>query len=153
MYEFLRTKAAPPYQALLVFLAHYASPVIDLIIRLWIARVFFNSGLTKIKDWENTVFLFEFEYSVPILSPEIAAFFATFFELGMPILLVIGLLSRLAAIPLLSMALVIQFILGANSPAFDNVEHFYWMILLLVIIFKGPGIISLDHILKMKIFK
>ncbi|MTI08765.1 DoxX family protein [Curvivirga aplysinae] len=128
-------------------LSCYGSPLIDLVIRLWIARIFFNSGLTKINDWENTVFLFEFEYAVPILPPEIAAFFATVFELGMPILLVLGLFTRLSAIPLLAMSLVIQFVLGANNAAYDNIEHYYWMILLLVIIIKGPGMISLDRLI------
>ena len=134
-------------------LSNYGGPVIDLIARIWIARVFFNSGLTKIQDWESTLFLFEYEYAVPILPFEVTAFLAACFELGMPVLLVVGLFSRLAAVPLLTMSLVIQFILGANNAAFDNVEHFYWMILLLMIVLKGPGKISIDHLICKKLCK
>ena len=61
--------------------------------------------------------------------------------------LVVGLASRLAAIPMLAMALVIQFALGSVNPAFDNVEHFYWMFVLAMIVTRGPGRISLDHYL------
>lgn len=131
-------------------LGQYGEPLVKLGVRFMIAKTFFMAGLAKIQDWENTVFLFEFEYSVPVLPPEFAAFLATCFELGMPVLLLIGLFSRLASMPLLGMALVIQFILGAANPAYDNIEHFYWMLLLLVIITTGPGRLSLDHYLVKK---
>ena len=120
------------------------TPAIMLIIRLWIAKTFFFAGLTKIQDWENTVFLFEFEYAVPILPPEMAAYMATAFELGMPVLIVLGLFTRAAVLPLFGMALVIQFVLGAANPAYDNVEHFYWMMMLALIAINGPGRWSLD---------
>ncbi len=123
----------------------WAAPVLDLAVRLWIARVFFNSGLTKIHDWASTQFLFAYEYQVPVLPPDIAAVIGTSFELGMPVLLVLGLFARLAALPLLGMSLVIQFVLGAGNPAYDSVEHFYWMFLLLMIVVRGPGPLSLDH--------
>ncbi len=127
-------------------LAHkWIEPVLALGLRLWMAQVFFSSGLTKIASWENTVFLFEFEYQVPVLPPVLAAGFATAFELAMPVLLVAGFTTRLAALPLLAMALVIQFALGAANPAFDNIAHYYWMILLIVIAVRGPGPLSLDH--------
>lgn len=122
------------------------TPIIELVIRIMIARVFFLSGLTKIRDWENTKLLFEYEYMVPVLSPEIAAFFATVFELGMPVLIVFGFLTRFAVIPLFVMALVIQFVLGAANPAYSNIEHFYWMILLAFLFIRGAGPISVDHL-------
>jgi putative oxidoreductase len=139
-----------PYSSILKKLTCYGAPIMDLVVRLWLARVFFRAGLTKIDDWENTLFLFEVEYMVPVLPVNIAAFLATVSELGMSSLLVIGLASRLAALPLLGMALVIQFALGATNPAYDHVEHFYWMILLLLIIVRGPGLISIDHLIKKK---
>ena len=123
----------------------WAAPLLDLAMRLWIARIFFNSGLTKPRDWESTLFLFEYEYQVPILPNGLAAFLATATEIAAPVFLVIGLASRLAALPMLAMALVIQFALGAVNPAFDNVEHFYWMFVLAMIVARGPGRISLDH--------
>lgn len=123
----------------------WAAPLLDLAMRLWIARIFFNSGLTKLRDWESTLFLFEYEYQVPILPNGLAAFLATATEIAAPVLLVIGLASRLAAFPMLAMALVIQFALGSVNPAFDNVEHFYWMFVLAMIVARGPGRIPLDH--------
>ena len=123
----------------------WAAPLLDLAMRLWIARIFFNSGLTKLRDWESTLFLFEYEYQVPILPNGLAALLATATEIAAPVFLAIGLASRLAAFPMLAMAMVIQFALGSVNPAFDNVEHFYWMFVLGMIVARGPGRISLDH--------
>ncbi|MBM3516364.1 MAG: DoxX family protein [Alphaproteobacteria bacterium] len=131
----------------------WVAPLVDLAVRLWIARVFFNSGLAKIDDWNSTIFLFELEYQVPILPPAAAATLATIIELGMPVLLILGLFARLAALPLLGMALVIQFVLGASNPAYDHVEHFYWMLLLLIIIVRGAGALSLDRLLARRFLK
>ncbi|WP_448192597.1 DoxX family protein [Azospirillum sp. sgz301742] len=128
-------------------LSAWGAPVLQLGMRLWMAKVFFTSGLTKIQDWDTTVLLFADEYKVPLLPPEAAATLGTTFELGMPVLLAIGLFSRLAALPLLGMALVIQFVLGAANPSYDSVEHFYWMFLLLAIVVHGPGSLSLDRVL------
>ncbi len=126
----------------------WGAPLLQLAIRLWIARVFFLSGLTKIQDWDTTVLLFQEEYRVPLLPPDLAALMGTTFELGMPVLLVVGLASRLAALPLLGMSLVIQFVLGAANPAYDSLEHAYWMFLLLAIVVHGPGPLSLDHLIR-----
>jgi len=81
---------------------------------------------------------------VPLLPPEVAAILGTTFELGMPVFLVLGLGARFAALPLLGMACIIQFVLGANNPDYDNVEHFYWMFLLAMIVVRGAGTLSLD---------
>lgn len=128
-------------------LGRYASPVFDLAVRIFIASVFFRAGRTKIRDWDITVSLFADEYQVPVLPPEFAAALATTFELAMPVFLVLGLGARLAALPLLGMACVIQFVLGAANPDYDNPMHFYWMFLLGMIVIKGPGPISLDYLL------
>ena len=140
------------YSQITALLERYAAPVLDLAVRLWMARIFFNSGRTKIADWDSTVFLFEEEYKVPLLPPEAAAGLATTFELCMPVLLVLGLATRLAALPLLGMALVIQFALGASDSAYDNIEHYYWMFLSAMIVLRGPGTLSLDHLLGKKVF-
>ena len=89
-------KALPPLTAgrnALIALSN----VLDLGIRLYIAKVFFLSGLTKIRDWETTVTLFQEEYHVPLLPPELAAFMGTAGELVLPVFLVIGLATRIAA--------------------------------------------------------
>lgn len=134
-------------------LARYASPVFDLAVRLFIAQVFFQSGRTKLKDWDITVSLFADEYQVPVLPPEIAAVLGTTFELAMPVFLVLGLGARFAALPLLGMACIIQFVLGGANPDYDSVEHFYWMFLLGMIIIKGPGPISLDHLIRARLIR
>ncbi len=141
-------KFTPMYVKVTNLLAHYASPVFDVAVRLFIASVFFRSGLTKTKDWGITVSLFADEYQVPVLPPEVAAVLGTAFELTMPVLLALGLGARLAALPLLGMACVIQFVLGAANPDYDNPMHFYWMFLLGMIVIKGPGPISLDHLIR-----
>ena len=132
------------------FLDGKIAPLIDLIMRLVIARTFFLSGLQKLQDWEATVFLFQYEYAVPVLPHEIAAVMAATFELTMPVLLVLGFATRLAAMPLLGMAFVIQFVLGANNPAFNLAEHYFWMVVLATLIARGAGPISIDSFLKRK---
>lgn len=114
-------------------------PLWWLFLRLWIAAVFFKSGLTKIDDFETTVLLFTEEYHVPVLSPYMAALSATFFELAMPVALVLGLGVRAAALPLLIMTAVIQF------TYLNHVQHYYWAIMLVGLILHGGGKVSLDY--------
>ena len=73
------------------------SSVLDLGIRLYIAKVFFLSGLTKIRDWDTTLTLFREEYHVPVLPPELAAFMGAAGELVLPVFLAVGLGTRFAA--------------------------------------------------------
>jgi putative oxidoreductase len=123
------------------------APVFDLAIRIWIGLVFFRSGLEKAKDWDATVFLFREEYRLPLLPPEPATALGMATEFTMPILLFLGLAARLAAMPLIVMTCVIQFVLGASMPAYDSVEHYYWLFLLTAIVVRGPGKLSLDHLI------
>ena len=87
----LITKVFCPIAKPAVGVLEFLQPVLDLGLRLWVAKVFFASGLTKIQSWETTLWLFEEEYMVPVLSPQIAAFMATSAELFLPVLLVLGL--------------------------------------------------------------
>src|SRR5881628_931209 len=73
------------------------APLADLGVRLFVAAVFFQSGLTKIANWSSTLSLFENEYAVPLLPPQVAAFLGTGVELFFPVLLVLGLGTRFAA--------------------------------------------------------
>ncbi len=141
------------YQTLIQKLEAFGAPLADLAVRFWVGLVFFRSGLQKLDDWESTLFLFEYEYAVPLLPFEIAAYMGTAFELAMPIFLFVGLAARLAAVPLLGMALTIQFVLGANNPAYNDFNHFAWMTFLLVIIARGPGVISVDHWVRQKFMR
>lgn len=126
----------------------HGAPIVDLLIRLALFRVFFWSGLVKIHDWPGTVQLFQYEYMVPLLPPNLAAVLAAACELGASSLVLVGLFSRLAALPLLGMSMVIQFVLGATNPAYNDLEHYLWMVLLLSVIVRGPGTFSVDAILR-----
>jgi putative oxidoreductase len=136
---------APLVRSVKSLLAQFAAPALDLAIRIWIGLVFFRSGVLKAQDWDSTVFLFQEEYQLPILPPEIAAALGMTTEIAMPVFLFIGLAARLAAVPLIIMTCVIQFVLGATMPAYDSTEHFYWLFLLLSIAVRGPGRFSVDH--------
>ncbi|WP_417518953.1 FAD-dependent oxidoreductase [Minwuia sp.] len=118
----------------------WLSPFYLVFIRLWIAQIFFSAGLAKLTSFENTVLLFEYEYMVPLLPPDWAALLATFFELVCPVLLAVGLFTRLATLPLIAMTLVIQF------TYLDHADHFYWILLLGMLALGGPGPISLDRL-------
>lgn len=123
------------------------SPLVDVAIRVLIALVFFKSGLTKIASWDTTLSLFENEYAVPFLPPELAAYLGTAVELGMPVFLVFGLGTRLAALVLF----VFNIIAVISYPDLGEVglhDHQYWGLFLLVTLLHGPGKLSLDHLIR-----
>jgi putative oxidoreductase len=118
-------------------------PVLQVMFRLAVATVFIKAGLTKIASWETTVQLFADEYKVPVLPPELAATMAATFELGCSALLVLGLATRAATLPLLGMIAVIQtFVYPHAYP-----EHLTWASLLLFLLTRGAGPWSLDRAL------
>lgn len=122
------------------------APLLDLGIRLYVANVFFKSGLTKIQSWGTTLALFEHEYHVPLLSPELAATLGTATELGFPVLLALGLAGRFSALALFALNLVAV----VSYPDLNEAglkDHLYWGILLAVTALHGPGKLSLDHVL------
>ena len=111
-------------------------------LRVAVATVFWNSAMTKIASWDTTIELFTEEYKVPVLAPELAAWMATSIELGMPVLLVLGLLTRPAVLVLLGMTSVIQvFVYPQAWPT-----HIQWASMMLVLLWRGPGVVSLDHL-------
>jgi putative oxidoreductase len=122
------------------------APVADLVIRLWVANVFWKSGLTKIQSMETTLQLFRYEYSVPLLPPEIAAYLATFSELTFSVLLAVGLAGRFSALALF----ILNIVAVISYPALEPhavIQHQLWGLLLLVSIVHGPGKLSLDHLI------
>ena len=121
-------------------------PLFALAIRLYVARVFVLSGLTKTHDWNTTIALFENEYRVPVLSPAAAALLGTAAELGLPILLILGLGTRFAALALFAFNIVAVISYPDLSDA-GLKDHMLWGALLLVTFFHGPGKWSLDHVL------
>ncbi len=116
--------------------------VIQLMARVSMAMIFWRSGQAKIANWDLTLQLFANEYKVPVLPPEIAASMAVAVELSVPVLLVLGLLTRLATLPMLGMTLVIQTFVYPMA----WVEHLTWAAMLLLLLSRGPGVFSLDHL-------
>lgn len=118
-------------------------PLALLLARCYVARVFFLSGLTKLRDWEITVALFTDEYHVPLLPPEVAAVMGTTGELVLPVLLVLGLGGRFAAAGLF----VVNAVAAISLPDIGEAalqQHVFWGSLLIGLLLWGPGRWSAD---------
>lgn len=125
------------------------APLANLWGRIYVGLIFWNSGTAKFSDMEETVELFDpaedgefvISFLPESLPPEIPAYLATFGELVLPILLFVGLLTRFGAAGLLIMTIVIQFFV----PGFEDHQHYFWMIILAMLIGYGGNKISLDY--------
>jgi putative oxidoreductase len=120
--------------------------LISLAARIFPAAVFWRSGQTKVEGFhltENAIDLFRDEYRLPLIDPALAANIAAFSEHFFPVLLVIGLASRFAALALLTMTAVIEIFVYPDAWPIHGV----WATCFLIVIARGPGIISLDHLL------
>lgn len=126
-------------------------PLALLAARFYVGWVFFVSGLTKLRDWESTLFLFEEEYAVPFINFELAAWLGTAGELILPVLLVLGLGGRFAALGLSVVNIVAVVSLEAIAPAAFTL-HILWGALLAQIVLWGSGAVSIDRLLKRKFF-
>lgn len=140
--------------ALIRFFELIPHSLLALLARVIVGLVFFKSWLTKVDlpevwnplTWSvkgSTFFLFANEYKVPFIPPDIAAYAAATTEFAAPILLWLGLMTRLSATALLGMTLVIQIFVYPSS----YMVHGLWAVALLTIMKYGPGKISLDHLL------
>ena len=128
----------------------FLSPAVDLAARLWLADVFWKSGLTKIANWQTTQMLFNFEYHVPLLPPNVAAVLATSVELGGSVLLAFGLASRFGTAALF----ILNFTAAISYPDLSESglrDHIFWGILLTLFFFHGPGKLSVDHWLRRRL--
>ena len=117
--------------------------LLQLLMRLAIGSVFFNAGLLKYRSWEITLLLFRDEYKVPLFDPTLMARMATFNELTFSTLLFLGLATRLATLPFLGMIMVIQTFVYPNA----WIEHLVWTSILLVLLTRGGGALSVDHLI------
>jgi putative oxidoreductase len=127
-------------------LDQWLAPLFDLGIRLYVAHVFFLSGLTKIRDWSVTLALFESEYAVPVLPPALAAVMGTGGELCLPLLLATGLAGRFAAAGLF----FVNAVAVVSYPELSELgrqDHLLWGMLLLTTLLHGPGRWSLDRLI------
>ena len=148
MTDAIRTaQGVPPARKLIEIvpelLGRVPCSVHQLLFRLAIASVFLPAGLLKIASWQSTIALFQDEYKVPLLPPVIAATMATVFELGCSSLLIAGLGTRLATLPLVGQIVTVQ--LFVYPQAWH--EHLIWGSILLFLLTRGGGTISVDHLL------
>lgn len=114
--------------------------------RIFPAAVFWRSGQTKLEGWrvsENAIYLFKEDYKLPLLDPVVAAHLAAAMEHLFPALLALGLASRLAAAALLAMTLVIEIFVYPDAWP----THGVWATCFLLILARGPGVVSLDRLL------
>ncbi|MCU1732315.1 MULTISPECIES: DoxX family protein [unclassified Pseudomonas] len=124
--------------------------VLCLVARLGIASIFFLSGRTKVEGFlsitASTYELFQSDYALPLVSPWLAAHLATYAEHLFPLLLVLGLFTRLSALALLGMTLVIEIFVYPDAwPV-----HLSWAGLLLLLVARGAGAVSLDRLLRVR---
>ena len=139
-------KLKTPVQAINNLLTQTGSPALLLFFRVYVAWVFLKSGMHKIGDWETTLVLFEYEYAVPILPFEVAAYLATIGELVFPVFLIVGFGTRFFAIALSIvniMAIVSYYTTLAKGAGL--VYHYMWGSMLLTNIIYGGGFLSIDH--------
>jgi len=146
-------KLSAPMQSINGLLSKLQSPFL-LFVRLYVAWVFLKSGMHKIGDWETTLVLFEYEYQVPLLNFELAAYLATFGELVFPVFLIAGLGTRLTAIAVsfINIIAVVSYYVTLAKGA-GLVWHYLYGTMLLVSILYGGGIFSIDQWFKSKFDK
>jgi putative oxidoreductase len=127
-------------------------PLLLLGFRFYVAYDFFLSGKQKLSSWSTTVDLFAYEYNVPLLSPEIAAYLATGAELLLPVLLVFGFITHPAALGLFVLNVVAAMALAQTdfASAAGHWQHMLWGTMLAVIFAFGPGALSIDKLISNK---
>jgi len=147
----MQSAVLPPQNAAIRLYAGFAlfvdklQPVFALALRLYVARVFFASGLLKIRNWDSTLALFANEFHVPVLSPHAAALLGTGAELALPALLALGLGARFAAAALF----VFNIVAVISYPDLSDAglkDHILWGALLLVTLVYGPGKLAIDRL-------
>lgn len=131
-------------------ISNWTQPFVLLGIRLYVSWIFFKAGLGKVQNLDRTIYLFENEFQVPILSPQVAAYMATIGELALPVFLTLGLLGRLSALKLfiLNAVAVISYPKLLEGNFYD---HKLWGLGLLFIVLWGPGKIALDYLICKKL--
>ena len=125
-------------------------PLLALGTRWWVSWQFLKSGWLKLSDWDMTLALFRDEYHTPVLSPAVAAVVGTFGELFFPVLLILGLFGRPAAVGLfvVNVMAVVSYAHVLLSPGFEGAvgQHYLWGFMLLTLAVYGPGRFSVDHL-------
>jgi putative oxidoreductase len=130
------------YESVLRLAGTMPLSVVQLVARLAVANVFWQSSQSKLASWPVTLQLFAFEYHLPVIDPVVAAYMATAAELTGAVLMFLGLFSRLGALMLLGVVATIQIFVYPTHWG----EHLTWAVPLLLIFARGAGVISLDYL-------
>jgi putative oxidoreductase len=141
-----------PTKMLAVFyrVLNFCKSIGDLVVRFWIAKIFIQSAMSKINDWDATIVLFKYVYTVPLLSPSVAAYLGTFAEFFLPIMLVLGLGGRLFIFMFFvyNVVCMISFnFLWTPAGASGLADHVNWGLLIMMVMLHGSGKISLDYLI------
>lgn len=131
----------------IIVLETYFLPMLILTIRIWMAKAFLSIGVTKLLGWQSTTLLFKYEYQFPVFGYIFWAVFSTATEIISPILIIIGLFTRIASFPMLVLTAVIEF------TYIQVTEHYYWAMLIGTLILFGPSTISVDHFIRKRHLK
>lgn len=129
---------------------NFLTPAGDLLARIWVARIFFLSGLAKMQSWPLTIMLFQHVYQVPLLSPHVAAIVGTGAELILPVFLVLGLGGRFVIFIFFLynvIAAISYHFLWTPQGMMGLDEHINWALLLMLLMFHGSGKLSLDYLI------
>ncbi len=119
-----------------------------LVARVATFSVFLRSGLVKLSDWSGTLMLFRDEYKVPVIPYEAAAYIAASMELGCSTLILLGLLTRVSVAALFGMIATIQiFVYPTAWP-----DHIQWIGFMLFVLLRGPGAVSMDHLIAKRLW-
>ena len=137
------TGLRPHLTDLFAFVERVPLSIHQLLFRLAIAGVFLRAGLIKIGSWESKLALFADEYKVPVLAPHVAAAISATFEVGCSVLLLLGLGTRLAVLPLIGMIMTIQLFVYPEAWS----EHLVWGSILLFLLTRGGGAIAVDRLI------
>ena len=128
---------------------YWSQQIVLLVFRVWLFNVFFFSGWLKLNGWETTLMLFEYEYSVPFISFEMAAYLATFSELLFPVLLLFGIFPRVSTLALLSLNIVAA-ISYADVSAAGLQQHILWSVIMVILFVYGGGRLGVDILRQQK---
>jgi putative oxidoreductase len=131
----------PAFQRLFAVAEMVPLSLVQAMGRAALATLFWKAAQSKLASWPVTIQLFAFEDRVPLLPPEYAAMLGTGVELIGAILLFLGLMTRFAALALLGLVATIQIFVYPGSWS----EHLLWASLLVLLVIRGPGVVSLDH--------
>ncbi len=129
-------------------LTRLLEPVFNVAARIWMGKIFFDSGLARVANWKSQAFLFESEYKLGLLPPKLWAIITTGAELILPVLLFVGLFTRVPALGLLIMTAFIHFVVGFANDDYLAPYHYVWMLVFGYLFIRGGGPLSIDGLIK-----